>query len=138
MSDARIGGDEQDPTSPGPFSVMLGFQLVERGPEGVVIEATPAPEHANGGGIPHRGYLPLLPASRTGWAVHSALEHDRPAPHTHLSVQYIRAGLVGKPLVCRGRCVKAGRTVCAAEAEITQDGKVIARAVSSHAVMGGG
>lgn len=135
---ARIAGDEEEPTSPGPFSRLLGFELVERGPDGVVIEATPEPEHANGGGILHGGYLASLLDSTTGWAVHSALEHDRPAPHTHLSVQYIRAGLVGKPLICRGRCVKAGRTVCAAEAEITQDGKVIARAVSSHAVMGGG
>lgn len=127
---------DDDRTSPGPFSTSLGFRLVERSPERVVIEADPRPEHANGAGILHGGYLASLLDSTTGWAVHSQLPPGRPAPHTHLSVQYLRAGLPGKPLTCVGRCVRAGRTVAAGEAEITQDGKVIARAVSSHAVIG--
>lgn len=128
--------DDDDPTSPGPFSTSLGFALVERSEERVVMEATPGPEHANGGGILHGGYLASLLDSTTGWAVHAALPPGRPAPHTHLSVQYLRAGLPGAKLTCVGRCVRAGRTVAAAEAEITQNGKVVARAVSSHAVIG--
>jgi uncharacterized protein (TIGR00369 family) len=128
--------DDDDPTSPGPFSTSLGFALVERSAERVVMEATPGPEHANGGGILHGGYLASLLDSTTGWAVHSALPPGRPAPHTTLSVQYLRAGLPGTKLVCVGRCVRAGRTVAAAEAEITQNGKVVARAISSHAVIG--
>ena len=39
----------------------------------------------------------------------------------------------GSDLVCRGRCIRAGRRVAAAEAEITQGGNVIARAMTSHA-----
>ena len=125
-----------DPTSPGPFSHSLGFRLVERSAERVVMEADPGPEHANGGGILHGGYLASLLDSTTGWAVHSALPPGRPAPHTHLSVQYLRAGLPGTPLRCIGRCVRAGRTVAAGEAEVWQNGKLIARAVSSHSVIG--
>ena len=129
------GPDDDERTSPGPFSRLLGFRLVERGTDRVVIEASPGPEHANGGGILHGGYLATLLDSTTGWAVHSALPEGQAAPHTHLTVQYLRAGMVGKPLVCTGRCVRAGRRVAAAEAEITQDGVVIARAVTSHAVL---
>ena len=126
---------DEERRSPGPFSRMLGFRLVETTDEGVTIEATPTADHANGGGILHGGYLASLLDSTTGWAVHSALPEGQPAPHTHLSVQYIRAGVVGRPLVCTGRCVRAGRRGAAAEAEITQDGEVIARAVTSHIVL---
>ena len=127
--------DEGRPNGPGPFSQMLGFRLVERSAEHVVMEATPGPEHANGGGILHGGYLTALLDSTTGWAVHSALPPEQAAPHTHLSVQYLRPGLPGTPLTCVGRLVRAGRSVAAAEAEITQDGRVIARAITSHAML---
>ena len=121
--------------SPGPFSRLLGFRLVEATEDGAVIEAMPSAEHANGGGILHGGYLASLLDSTTGWAVHTALPEDQAAPHTHLTVQYLRAGTVGRPLVCTAHCLRAGRRVAAAEAEITQDGVVIARAVTSHAVL---
>lgn len=130
-----VSGSDEQRTSPGPFSRLLGFRLVEASEDGVVIEASPTPEHANGAGILHGGYLASLLDSTTGWAVHAALPGDVVAPHTHLSVQYVRAGTAGRPLVCTGRCVRAGRRVAAAEAEITQDGVVIARAVTSHAVL---
>lgn len=130
-----MSDDEHERNSPGPFSQMLGFRLAEVTDHGVVIEATPRPEHANGGGILHGGYLSALLDSTTGWAVHAALPDQQAAPHTHISVQFIRAGVVGEALTCRGRCVRAGRRVAAAEAEITQGGEVIARAVTSHAVL---
>ena len=132
------GADDDDPdgrTGPGPFSSMLGFRLVEVGDERVVMEALPGPEHANGGGILHGGYLTSLLDSATGWAVHASLPADQAAPHTSLTVQYLRAALPGTTLVCTGRCLRAGRRVAAAEAEIVQDGKVIARAMTNHTVL---
>lgn len=125
MTEERIG--------PGPFSRSLGFRVVSVDGDGAVIEATPGPEHVNGGGIVHGGYLAALLDSTTGWAVHAQFEPGVAAPHTTLSVQYVRAAVQGEKLVCTGRCVRAGRRVAAAEAEITQDGKVIAKAMTSHA-----
>ena len=55
------------PPELGPFSSMLGFRLVEVGEERVIMEAMPGPEHANGGGILHGGYLTSLLDSTTGW-----------------------------------------------------------------------
>ena len=118
---------------PGPFSRSLGFRLVEADESGARIEATPGPEHANGGGIVHGGYLAALLDSTTGWAVHSSFPPGVAAPHTTLSVQYVRAAVLGEDLVCTGRCLRAGRRVAAAEAEITQNGQLIARAMTSHA-----
>ena len=130
-----MSDETQRTIGPGPFSTMLGFRLVELTEEGAVMEATPGPDHVNGGGIVHGGYLSSLLDSTTGWAVHSSLPPGTAAPHTHLSVQYLRAAVEGDRLVCTGRCLKAGRRVAGAEAEITRDGVVIARAMTSHAVL---
>ena len=122
-------------TGPGPFSSMLGFRVVSADSDGAVLEADPEPEHLNGGGIVHGGYLSALLDSTTGWAVHGSLPAGVPAPHIHISVQFVRAAVAGTTLVCRGRCVTSGRRVASAEAEITQGDRVIARAVTSHAVL---
>jgi len=131
----RAVSDDHERIGPGPFSRSLGFRLVRADAEGVVMEAVPGPDHVNGGGIVHGGYLAALLDSTTGWAVHASLPAGVAAPHTHISVQYVRAATEGNPLVCTGRCVRAGRRVAAAEAEITDDGRVVARAVTSHAVL---
>lgn len=122
-------------TGPGPFSVLLGFRLVSATDDGAVIEADPAPEHCNGGGILHGGYLSALLDSATGWAVHAKVPDDVPAPHVQLTVQYVRAAVPGTTLVCTARCISAGRRIASAEAEIRQGDKVVARAVTSHAVL---
>jgi uncharacterized protein (TIGR00369 family) len=119
----------------GPFSRLLGFRLVEVSTDGATMEAHPTEEHANGGGILHGGYLSTLLDSSTGWAVHASLPKGVRAPHIQLTVQYLRMAVPGKPLTCRARAVTVGRRVAAAEAEITQDGKPVARGVSSHAVL---
>ncbi|MCZ4500627.1 MAG: PaaI family thioesterase [Marmoricola sp.] len=134
MSSDRIVLDPDGPT-PGPFSAFLGFRYVGVGDGEAVVEADPGPEHCNGGGIVHGGYLSSLLDTTTGWAAHSELPAGVAAPHVQLSVQYVRAAVPGTTLVCRGRCVAAGRRITSTEAEITQDGRVIARAVASHAVL---
>lgn len=127
--------DDQDRIGPGPFAQLLGFRVLRADEDGAVVEADPRPEHLNGGGIVHGGYLTALLDSATGWAVHAQVPPGVPAPHVQLSVQYVRAAVAGTTLVAHGRCITAGRRVASAEAEITQDGRVIARAVTSHAVL---
>lgn len=127
---------DEERIGPGPFAQLLGFRVVRADADGSLIEATPRPEHLNGGGIVHGGYLSSLLDSATGWAVHALVPAGTAAPHVALSVQYVRAAVGGKLLRCHGRCVANGRRIASAEAEITQDGRVIARAVTTHAVLG--
>src|SRR4051812_11896952 len=122
--------------TPGPFSALLGFRYVSVDEVGSVVEADPGPEHCNGGGIVHGGFLASVLDTTTGWAVHARLPEGTAAPHVHLSVQYVRAAVPGKTLVCRGRCVSVGGRIGSTEAELTQDGVVVARAVGTHAVLG--
>ena len=67
--------------------------------------------------------------------MHASLPSGVAAPHTALTVQYLRAALPGTMLVCTAHCRRAGRRVAAAEAEIVQGGKVIAHAITSHTVL---
>jgi acyl-CoA thioesterase len=120
---------------PGPFASLLGFRVVRADEEGSVVEADPGPEHLNSGGIVHGGYLSALLDSTTGWAVHALVPPGAAAPHVQISVQFVRAAVAGATLVCRGRCITAGRRVASAESEVTQGDRVIARAVTSHAVL---
>jgi acyl-CoA thioesterase len=138
MSDSRDAtptttGDQL--LGPGPFGALLGFRRVRADEDGAHVEADPGPQHLNGGGIVHGGYLSALLDTTTGWAVHAQLGAGIGAPHVHVSVQFVRAALAGPTLICHAQCVSAGRRMASAEAEITQGGRVIARAVTSHAVL---
>ena len=128
MAEERIG--------PGPFAAHLGFRVVRADEDGSLIEADPGPEHLNGGGIVHGGYISSLLDTTTGWAVHARITPGDAAPHVQISVQFIRAALAGTPLVCRARCISSGRRMATAEGEITQGDRVIARAASTHAILG--
>lgn len=137
MATSATPVEESEPerVNPGPFSAFLGFRLISADETGAVMEAIPGPDHANSGGIVHGGYLATLLDSTTGWAVHAKLPVGVAAPHIQISVQFVRAALPGTPLICTGRAATAGRRVASADAEITQNGRLIARAVTSHAVL---
>ncbi len=136
MTDAGGAPDVhgEGPT-PGPFSSVLGFRYISIDETEAVVEADPGPEHCNGGGIVHGGYLASLLDTATGWAVHALLPAGTSAPHVHLSVQYVRAAVPGSVLLCHAHCLSVGGRIGSTEAEITQQGKVVARAVGTHAVL---
>jgi acyl-CoA thioesterase len=124
-----------DGPTPGPFSALLGFRYVSVDEVEGVVEADPGPEHCNGGGIVHGGFLASILDTTTGWVVHARVPEGTAAPHVHLSIQYVRAAVPGETLVCRARCVSVGRRVGSTEAELTQGGVVVARAIGTHAVL---
>ena len=121
-----------EPMRPGPFNDLLGFRPVSVEDGAVVIETEPGPEHLNSGGIVHGGYLSALLDTATGYAAHTRVEPSRTVPHLSLSVQCVRAAVAGATLTCRATVVGGGRRAVSAEAEITQDGRLVARANSSH------
>jgi acyl-CoA thioesterase len=126
-----------DGPAPGPFSSLLGFRYISVDADEAVVEADPGPEHCNGGGIVHGGMLASLLDTATGWAVHARVPAGTAAPHVQLSVQYVRAARPGAVLVCRARCLNVGRRIGSTEAEITQDGVLVAKGSGTHAVLSG-
>src|ERR1700712_3762888 len=124
-----------DGPTPGPFSALLGFRFMRVDVDEAVVEADPRPEHCNGSGIVHGGYLASLLDTTTGWAVPAPVPAGTAAPPAPLSVEYIRPAVPGTPLVCRARCLSVGRRIGSTEAELTQDGVLVARAAGTHAVL---
>jgi acyl-CoA thioesterase len=121
--------------TPGPFSALLGFRYISADEVESVVEADPGPQHCNGGGIVHGGFLASILDTTTGWAVHARVPEGTAAPHVHLSIQYVRAAVPGEALTCRARCVSVGGRIGSTEAELTQRGALVARAVGTHAVL---
>ena len=98
MTDATESPDPHgEGPAPGPFSALLGFRYVIIDDTEALVEADPGPQHCNGGGIVHGGFLASL--------------------------------------VCRAHCVSVGGRIGSTEAEITQLGRVVARAIGTHAVL---
>ena len=122
-------------TRPRHFAHLLGFTYVRADANEAVVEVMPRPEHCNERGIVHGGFLAALMDTTTGWAVHVVLPEGTAAPHFQLTVQYLNAAVPGVTLTCVGHAAKSGRRTAATDAEIFQDGKVVARAIASHAVL---
>jgi uncharacterized protein (TIGR00369 family) len=120
---------------PRSFRDLLGFTYIRADAHEAVVEVMPLPEHCNERGTVHGGFLAALADTATGWAVHVALPEGTAAPHFQLTVQYLTAAVPGSPLTCVGRATKSGRRAAATDAEIFQDGKVVARAIASHLVL---
>src|SRR4051812_5736069 len=124
-----------DGPTPGPFSALLGFRYISVGADEAVVEADPGPEHCNGSGIVHGGFLASLLDTTTGWAVHARVPAGTAAPPVQLSVPYVRAAVPGTPPGCRARRLRVRQRGGATEAELTQDGVLVAKASGTHAVL---
>jgi uncharacterized protein (TIGR00369 family) len=124
-----------DGPTPGPFSALLGFRYISVDEVEAVVEGDPGPEHCNGSGIVHGGFIASLLDTTTGWAVHARVPAGTAAPHVQLSVQYVRAAVPGTPLVCRARCLNVGKRIGSTEAELMQGGVLVAKASGTHAVL---
>ena len=121
--------------TPGPFFRSARVPHVSVDEVESVVEADPGPEHCNGGGIVHGGYLASILDTTTGWAVHARLPEGTSAPHVHLSIQYVRAAVPGETLTCSARCVSVGGRIGSTEAELVQRGAGVTPAMGSHAVL---
>jgi uncharacterized protein (TIGR00369 family) len=122
-------------TGPRSFARLLGFTYVHADEHEAVVEVMPLPEHCNERGTVHGGFLASLLDTTTGLAVHKVLPEGTAAPHFQLTVQYLNAAVPGITLTCVGRTTKSGRRAASTDAEVCQDGKVIARAMASHVIL---
>lgn len=119
----------------GAFVALLGLgEPTIRNGE-AVVELEVAPEHLNAGGIAHGGFLSALADWVTGAAVHARIPGDRYAPHSSLSMQFVRGVRAGQQLRCYARCTSAGARTATGEAELTADGALVARALSTHTII---
>jgi len=98
------------------------------------LELDATEEHLNEAGTLHGGVLATLVDTAMGQAVRSTTgEHDVPAT-SQLTVTYLRPGKPGH-LRATGRVSTQGEHLTVCEADVEQDGKAIAHAVATFALL---
>jgi uncharacterized protein (TIGR00369 family) len=104
----------------------------EDGRAGLALDVTD--EHLNEAGTLHGGVLATLADTAMGQAVRSSTgEHDVPAT-SQLTVTYLRPGTTGE-LEVRAEVRTRGEHLTVCEAEVEQDGRSIAHALATFALL---
>jgi uncharacterized protein (TIGR00369 family) len=119
-----------------PFADLVGLQIgdPEDSPSGrdsvVQLEATD--DHLNVAGIVHGGVLATMIDTAMGRAVRDVT--DEPAATSQLTVTYLDPARQGT-LVATARITKRGSTLTLVEAEVEQEGKPVAHALATFALL---
>ena len=123
-----------DETGPGGFAQRLGVE-VERADDGSArIRFEARDEHLNPAGTLHGGVLATLVDTAMGTAVRSAIDDGDVPATSQLTVTYLRPGRPGTlEVTARVRTRGEHLTVC--EAEVEQDGRSVAHAVATFALL---
>jgi len=89
------------------------------------------PQHLNSAGTVHGGAIATLMDSAMGSAVFSTAASDDASTATiEMKVTYLEPAQEGE-IVARARVIKKGRRVTISEAEATQNGDMVAHAIST-------
>jgi uncharacterized protein (TIGR00369 family) len=113
--------------------LALTLERVEPGEVDVAMDVQR--HHLNLMGTLHGGMIATLADTATGLALRSTLEEGETFTTTQLGVTFLVPGREGRVLA-RGRVVKSGRRFGYAEADVVDaDGRLLARATATFAVM---
>ena len=125
-----------DDAEPGGFAQRLGAE-VERADDGSArISFEAREEHLNPAGTLHGGVLATLVDTAMGTAVRSTIEDGDVPATSQLTVTYLRPGRPGTvEVTARVRTRGEHLTVC--EADVEQDGRSLAHAVATFALLHG-
>jgi uncharacterized protein (TIGR00369 family) len=107
-------------------------RTAEDGTARLELEATE--EHLNDAGTVHGGVLATLVDTAMGQAVRSRTGEDDVPATSQLTVTYLRPGKPGH-LQVTGRVSKQGEHLTVCEADVEQDGRTLAHAVATFAVL---
>jgi uncharacterized protein (TIGR00369 family) len=120
------------------FADLLGYRLTERRVGEAEITLNVGPQHLNRLSIPHGGVLATLLDSAAGFAAAYVDDPDRPRTVVTLSINVMFMGQarIGEVLVARGRRIGGGKSIAYAEAEVTVEGRSVARAEAVFKYLG--
>ena len=117
------------------FVGMLGLRTTDAADGRARMEFDAREEHLNPAGTVHGGVLATLLDTAMGLAVRSTRD-DVPAA-SQLTVTFLRPGRVGRMAVT-GRVGKQGEHLVVCDADVEQDGKAVAAAVATFAIIAAG
>jgi len=120
-----------------PAAELIGFRLLSYGDGGSRFEMDAGRRHHNPMGTVHGGILCTLADSAMGMAFASTLVEGETFTTLEIKVNYLRPVFEEK-LLAAAKVVHRGRSVGMVECDVTtEDGKLVARAVSTCSVLRG-
>jgi uncharacterized protein (TIGR00369 family) len=123
-----------DDTTTGGFAGRLGIRVADTGDGDARLTFDVTDEHLNAAGTLHGGVLATLVDTAMGQAVRTvAGEGDLPAT-SQLTVTYLRPGTPG-PLSVTAAVRTRGEHLTVCEADVEQEGKALAHAVATFALL---
>ena len=123
-------------TGPGGFAQRIGAQVEDADDGGARIAFEVREEHLNPAGTLHGGVVATLVDTAMGTAVRSTIEDGDVPATSQLTVTYLRPGRPGTvEVTARVRTRGEHLTVC--EADVEQDGRSLAHAVATFALLHG-
>lgn len=121
------------PTTDQGFGAHIGLEMTERGHERSVGRIAIEPMHLNPHGTVHGGVLYTMADQGMGAAVYSVLDEGESCATIEVKMAYIAAAREGD-LVCETRLVSKGRRVAFLESDVTNNGRLVAKALGSFAI----
>jgi uncharacterized protein (TIGR00369 family) len=120
-----------------PAAALVGFRLLSCGDGESRFEMQAGERHHNPMGTLHGGILCTLADSAMGMAFASTLEAGETFTTLEVKINFLRPVFEGR-LLAEARVVHRGRSVGLVECDVaTEDGKLVARAVSTCSVLRG-
>jgi len=115
------------------FGQLLGLEMTERGDGLSRCQLTVRPELLNPHGVMHGGAIYSLADNGMGAAVYSKIEDNESCATIEIKIVYI-APVCSGVVECETRVVNKGRRVAVLESDITNGGRLVAKALGSFAI----
>jgi uncharacterized protein (TIGR00369 family) len=121
-------------TGPGGFAQRIGARVEDADDGGARIAFEAGEEHLNPAGTLHGGVLATLVDTAMGQAVRTTTGEGEVPATSQLTVTYLRPGKTGA-LMVTARLRTRGEHLTVCEADVEQDGKALAHAVATFALL---
>jgi uncharacterized protein (TIGR00369 family) len=125
-----------DDQTPSGFAERLGARSEQTGEGRATVRFEATDEHLNPAGTLHGGVLATLVDTAMGQAVRSAAGEDDVPATSQLTVTYLRPGTPGV-LEVTASVRTRGEHLTVVEAEVEQDGRALAHALATFALLHG-
>jgi uncharacterized protein (TIGR00369 family) len=123
-----------DDAAPGGFAGRLGVTVTDTGEGAATLTLEVGDEHLNPAGTLHGGVVATLVDTAMGQAVRTTTEDGEVPATSQLTVTYLRPGRPGR-LGVQARVRSRGQHLTVCEADVEQDGRAVAHAVATFAIL---
>lgn len=120
-----------------PFFRHMAMAVIELAPGRSIVAVAIGKEHMNPFGGLHGGVYASVIDTAAYWSAYCDLAESSGLVSIDLKVDFLAPVVAGR-VVVKGQCLKAGRTICLAEARMYSDqGRLIGHGTSKLLVTGG-